>query len=196
MTTNRPLFEKTNLYQAEISNAWPVFCPALPAGSATIAPKTNEPTLTPSMMPVPFDMSMSIPTDDGSGGGWGSSSSYTGGPTVHASQVYVPEDDGHGYNHTEIFASSKGGKLESKMYKPHSKTGKSKSSKSKGGKSVDGKTGKHDDDWWGGAWNSGKVVGYDVTRNDARVASGVYGWGSVAVVVVSLATGALLMARQ
>jgi hypothetical protein len=169
-----------------------VFCPALPAGSATIAPKTNEPTLTPSMMPVPSDMSMSIPTD---GGGWGSSSSYTGGPTVHASQVYVPEDDGYGSNHTEVF-SSKGGKLESKTYKPHSKTGKSKSSKSKAGKSVDGKTGKHDDDWWGGASNSGKVVAYDVTRNDARVASGMYGWGSVAVAVVSLATGALLMARQ
>ena len=147
------------------------------------------------MMPVP-SMSMSMigvptPTDSG----WGSSSSYTGGPTVHASQVYVPEVDGSGEDHPEVFAS-KGGKLESKSYKSHSKTGKSKSSKSKAGQGVDGKTVKHDDDWWGGAPNSGKVVGYDVTRNDARVPSGMYGWGSAAVAIVSLVAGVLLMARQ
>lgn len=48
------------LQQDEVSNAWPAFCPALPAGSPTISPRTNEPTLTPSKTPTlkPTQMSM------------------------------------------------------------------------------------------------------------------------------------------
>ncbi len=38
--------------KAEISNAWPVFCPALPNGSPTIAPKTDEPTNEPTNKPT------------------------------------------------------------------------------------------------------------------------------------------------
>lgn len=138
------------------------------------------------------------------GDGWGSSSSTTGGgssdggatqpPTVHASQVSLGwSEDGSGELDAPVFAG-KGGKLESKTYKPHSKSGKSKSGKSGSKHDLQGKTGK-DDDWWGGAWAAGKVVGYDVTRNDARV-SGLYGWGSLAAMVVSVMAGAMLMARQ
>jgi len=50
--------------QDEIANAWPTFCPALPDGSPTIAPRTNEPTLIPSKSPTlkPSAMSIPIPT--------------------------------------------------------------------------------------------------------------------------------------
>jgi hypothetical protein len=188
-------YVKNKIKKAEISNAWPIFCPALPDGSPTISPKTNEPTLTPSKMPTttPQFMSMSgwdYSSDVGGESSWGAA---TQPPSTQGSQVIIPDsDDGSGEVNVTVFAS-KGGKLEAKTYKPHSKSSKSKSGKSKGGKSIEGKTGK-DDDWWGGAYSTGKVVEYDVTRN---VGTHTHGWGSsVAVMVVSLMAGAMLMARQ
>eukprot|EP00985_Skeletonema_marinoi_P006967 scaffold3044_cov123-Skeletonema_marinoi.AAC.6 len=35
-----------------LGGAWPAFCPALPDGSPTISPRTNDPTLTPSSAPI------------------------------------------------------------------------------------------------------------------------------------------------
>jgi len=36
----------------ELSNAWPAFCPALSPGASTIVPKSNEPTVSPSVSPT------------------------------------------------------------------------------------------------------------------------------------------------
>ncbi len=166
----------------------------MPDGSPTIAPKTNEPTLTPSHMPTttPAYMSMSLVdqfSDDV--GGWGTAATQP--PTTSGSAIVAPDpdsEDGSGSDGGGAIFSSKGGKHDAKTYKPHSKGGKSKGGKSKGGKSKGGKSEGDDYDR-----ATGKVVGYEM-RNVGTIAGPTYGWGSVTVLVASLMAGAILMARH
>mmetsp|Transcript_16754 Transcript_16754/g.36180 ORF Transcript_16754/g.36180 Transcript_16754/m.36180 type:complete len:395 (+) Transcript_16754:180-1364(+) len=162
---------------AEVSNAWPTFCPALPAGSPTIAPKSNEPTLTPSKSPTlkPSMMSMDI----------------TAKPT-EISSVIPPPSPGHGP------AFSKASKVAKHLKSKVSKTAKgSKGSSSKSAKSSKSSKGSktfkskaladHD-----AQYVMGKVGVFVAERSNINGASAMNSLG----MVMSFLVGSLLLARQ
>jgi len=112
---------------SDTANAWPTFCPALPDGSPTIAPKTNEPTLTPTAMPTDPPSTKApvtaFPTPRGS--------LLTGQPSRSRLSL--------SYDMVGMFGWS-GKSAKSKAYK-QKRTSESKSSKS------ESKSGKHTKEW-------------------------------------------------
>lgn len=165
---------------AEVSNAWPAFCPALPEGSPTIAPRTVEPTLTPSKSPTlkpstsPV-MSMAT-TGKPSGGGVHppAFSKSQKGPKTHK-----PSKSGKSSGDSD----SKSGKSDSKSGK-HSKS----SGSSDDGHNMDGKTGKEDD--WQGAYKMGRVTAFDAERSGS---ASLYSFGSV---IMSVVACVMMLSRQ
>lgn len=175
---------------AETANAWPAFCPALPDGSPTISPRTNEPTLVPSKSPTlkpsaSPEMSMSMVT--------------TASPTVRSSSITPPSGGG---GLPPAFSKSN---KQPKTPKPakadkesshDAKSGKSsKSSKSakhaKTSRDMQGKSGKelltHD-----GVNAMGRVTGFDVERANGVERSVYSGVG----LMMSLVACVILLARQ
>jgi len=121
---------------SEISNAWPTFCPALPDNSPTIAPRSNEPTLTPSKNPTnpPSESPSAKPTIKASwipGSGGSGSGSGSGDYNDHSNyEVMNPAFHGKSSKHAKHLKKAKASSKSSKSYSISSKSSKSvKSSK-------------------------------------------------------------------
>lgn len=146
----------SQLPQDEIANAWPTFCPALPEGSPTIAPRSNEPTLTPSKSPTLKPSAMSIPPSPPS-------------PTTSNDGVIPNDSSVHHDQHTmsiNFMAFSKSSK-HTKTHKP-AKASKGSSKSGKHSKSKSSKSSKGSKKYL-----NSQVVGYDVSSSDVCTRSGL-----------------------
>jgi len=178
---------------SEVANAWPTFCPALPAGSPTISPRSNEPTLTPSKSPTLNPSNNPTLNQTNTWGGDGhndkpdmeqhessdDSSSSTSGDVIHQTDtsVHGDGDSTWGGGSAPFSKSSK----QTKTQKPGkaSKSGGSKSSKSKSSKGGD-----HGSGWKGAATN---VQGYTVSSSVTTRS------GLALIMSLVMAAGALLI---
>ena len=161
----------------DLGGAWPAFCPALPDGSPTISPRTNDPTITPSASPI--ENLPKVPTISPTGGKpspasdkpqW---SSLIPGPTPSKKP-----------SHPVFGKSSK-----SKTHKPPSS--------SKSGKSKSGKKGKPKSSKGGNPWSSGQgylnanIVYEDLKVNSSSMLSSYYGLSLVTFFVTFYVSGGL-----